>query len=115
MESTGEQIEQIELSIEQAKGMVDNMKSLRNLTNNPDFKNIILDGYFRDEASRVVLLKADPSMQKEFDQAYLTNSIIAIGYLRQYLSSIMQMGQQAERDIFNAEKTREEILAEELN
>ena len=64
---------------------------------------------------RSIPIKKLAVSDKEFDQAYLTNSIIAIGYLRQYLSSVMQMGQQAERDIFNAEKTREEILAEELN
>jgi len=45
-----QQIEQIELSIEAAKANVEKMEALLRLIDNKDFKKIIDDGYFKDEA-----------------------------------------------------------------
>lgn len=109
-----EQLENIEISIEQAKKAIDMMESLLKLTKNKDFKKVINEGYFEKEASRLVLLKADPSMQSPEDQRLLDNSIIAIGFLRQYFSAVIQMGRMAERSIANDEVTREELLGETL-
>jgi len=107
-----QQIEQIELSIEAAKANVEKMEALLRLIDNKDFKDIIDDGYFRDEAARVVILKADPEMQEAKYQDQLDKSIVAIGQLRQYFRSIMQMGRMAERSIRDDEETRQELLAE---
>ena len=107
-----EQIEQIELSITAAKEKVAKMEALLRLIDNKDFKDIIDDGYFRDEAARVVILKADPEMQEAKYQDQLDKSIVAIGQLRQYFRSIMQMGRMAERSIRDDEETRQELLAE---
>lgn len=109
-----EQIENIEISIEQAKKAIDSMNSLLKLTKNKDFKKVINEGYFEKEASRLVLLKADPSMQSPEDQRLIENSIIAIGFLRQYFSAVIQMGRMAERTLASDESTREELLSETL-
>lgn len=106
------QIEQVELSIEHAKLSIDNKIALQRLTNNKDFEKIILEGYFKDEASRLVLLKADPSMDNF--QALIDKQIIAVGQFRQYLATIMVLGTQAEKAIADDEETREELLAEGL-
>ena len=111
---SNEQLEQIELSIENAKKLVSRKDAVNALLDNPQFKTIITDGYFKEEASRLVLLKADQNSQDEATQNYINNSITAIGYLRQYLSAIMQLGNMAENSIASDEATREEILSEAL-
>lgn len=107
-----QQIEEIEISIEQSKKLIDMMESMKKLTDNPDFKKVIIDGYFKDEASRLVLLKADDTMQDDKDQMQIMNQINAIGYVRKYFSTIYQLGHMAERSVEADKQTREELLAE---
>jgi len=113
MSNTEQQLASIEITLEQAQAAVAARKALQTLTKNPEFKELVLEGYFEKEASRVVLLRADPSMQDELNQKDLDNQIVAIGYLRQYLSGIMIKGRTAEKAIQDCNETREEILAED--
>ena len=110
-----EQIEALEITIEQAKRMVDLMKAVQNLRKNADFIKVIENGYFKEEASRLVLFKADPAMVAQVNQDYISKCIDAIGFLSQYLDAKLQMGTQAERDIVGAQEAREEILQEDLD
>ena len=112
---SNEQLEQIEISIEQAQEAVAYRKALSNLLSNKNFEKIISKGYFESEASRLVLLKADPSMSADSDQSLILKSIDSIGFLRQYFTTIMQLGRMAERSIEADQTTREELLAEELH
>ena len=107
-------LQQIELSLEHAKLSIDNMKALNTLSHDKNFLKIITEGYFKEEASRLVLLKADNSMQTPEHQNTIDKSINAVGYFRQYLSTIYQLGQMAEKAIADDEATREELQAEEL-
>jgi hypothetical protein len=84
------------------------------MDNNPEWKKLILDGYFRDEAARLVLLKADYGVQDEQVQKDIIKSIDAIGYFRRYLATIMQRGYTAENALRSDEETREELLSEAL-
>ena len=110
--SNEQDLEQIELSIEQAKSDIDKMHSMQKLTTNPDFIKIMLEGYFEKEASRLVLLKADSNMQTAENQLQITKSIDAIGYVRQYFNVIMQFGHMSQSAMENDQRTREELLAE---
>ena len=112
---SNEQLEQIEISIEQAQEAVALKRALNNLLKNKDFESIISIGYFEKEASRLVLLKADASMAKDSDQNLILKSIDSIGFLRQYFTTIMQLGRMAERSIEEDQLTREELLAEGLH
>ena len=105
-------IEQVEISIEQAKVMIDNMKALDRLTDNKDFNKLFIEGYFKEEASRLVLLRADHNFQSDEDQKQLLAAIDAIGRFKMYCNTIMVMGRRAERDLEASEQTREELLAE---
>jgi len=105
------QLEQIEISMKQARKSIDRMKSLEKLTNNKEFINIVLEGYFEGEASRLVLLKADPALQSVEDQKQLDNSITAIGYLRQYFITVNQVGRMSEKSLDADQETQEELLA----
>jgi len=108
------EIEQIEVSIDAARKDVDKMEGLLRLIKNNDFKSLIDDGYFVDEASRLVILRADPSMQEDRVQKNINDSITAVGHFRQYLNTVMQIGRMAEQGIKEDEETRQELLAEEL-
>jgi hypothetical protein len=107
-------IESVEISIQHAKDTVDKMTSLLKLSKNKDFKKIIDEGYFEKEASRLVLLKADSSLQSVEDQKQIDNSIIAIGYFRQYLGTVIQLGRMAEKSLKEDEDVLQELRNEEL-
>lgn len=106
-------IETIELSIEHAKKSVAMKRSLDRLLKNRDFKTVFLDGYFEHEPARLVLLKADPSMQDDGSQKEIMKQIDAIGSVRQYMTTIIQLGRMAEKAMEEDQRTREELLAED--
>ena len=109
---TQPQLDTIELSIQYAQKTVDNMKALQRLTNNRDFKTLVLSGYFEKEPVRLTMRKADPAMQTPENQAAIIRDLDAIGQFRMYLNGVMQMGRMAEKAIKDDEAMREEILAE---
>ena len=113
MSEVQEQIEQVELSMEQAKGSIELMESFKRLNQSKDFKEIIEENYFKREASRLVLLKADDSMQSDEHQASIMKQIDAIGEVRKYFVSIMQMGRMAENALHADQRTHNELLNEE--
>jgi len=106
------QLEEINVTIDQAQKQIDEMMCLERLRKNADFKALIEDGYLKEEAARVVIAKADPNMQTEEHQKQLDNMIIGIGYLRQYLVKIYQFGNHAQRTIEAHKETRSEIMTE---
>lgn len=107
-------IEQIELSIEAAKEIVARGHMAERLADNPDFKKIILEGYFRDEASRLVLLLADAQTTEEI-RVKILRAMDGIGALKQHLSGLVQMGRYAANEIEQAREALEELRAEELD
>jgi len=108
-------IEQVEISIEQARKLIDERDRARALTDNPDFKKLVLEGYFKDESVRLVLLKAEPGMQTKEHQEAILKSMDGIGMLQQYFRNIMQQGAMAERSLIDDQATLSELMAEDLN
>lgn len=113
LENNEQDIQEIELSIEQAKATIARRDALVRLTNNPDFKDIVNQGYFEKEASRLVLLKADYEMQDDKQQRLIDNAIIGVGSFRAYLRTIVQFGAMAENQLEQDHKTHDELLSEE--
>lgn len=107
-----QQIAEIEVSIEEAKEVVELGKALDRLTNNQDFKLIIREGYLRDEAVRLVHLKGDPNMQGESQQRNIDRDIMGIGSLLSYFRKIQYMSAQANSLIAEGEQTIEELRSE---
>jgi len=105
-------IEQIELSIEAAKEMVEKARMARQLAENPAFKKLILEGYFVDEAARLAHLFSDPNIPAEHRE-YVKNDLLAVGGLKRFLSTLVRLGDMAEREIADAELELEEIRAAE--
>ena len=111
--NTSDSVETIEISIEHAKKGVNKMNSVFNLSKNRDFIDVIDKGYFEEEASRLVLLKADHSQQSPEDQASIIRAIDAIGNFRQYLGSVIQIGKMMEKTLADDTDTQHQMLRED--
>lgn len=109
-----QQLDQLELSKEEAQGHIDKMRLLHRLTQNKDFKDLIEKDLFEKEPVRLVMLKAAPGMQNEESQSIINQQIDSIGFLRQYFITINQMGRSAERSMADFDTAQEELLAEQL-
>ena len=107
-----EQIEEVEIGIEQARAMVSKANALINLFSNKDFKTAITEGYLKEEAVRLVLLKADPSASSDEMQASIADGIVAIGHFNQYLRTVQALGSMATKSLGEYEDLRTELLDE---
>ena len=105
-------VEEIELSITEAREFVEQGRALDRLTENRDFKAIITEGYFKDEAVRLVHLKASPAMQNDERQKAVLTSIDAIGNLYQYLMKLERQAEMAEGAIADSEEALSEMAEE---
>lgn len=108
------QIEQIELDINTAKERIANAEALQRLHQNKDFRSLILDKYFVQEASRAVLLKADPSVKGKEEQRQIRDFMIGIGQLRQWFGTVYGLGNGAQQAMDDMHKAKQEILEEQL-
>ncbi len=108
-------LEELEISIKQAKEVKDLGNALNRLYNNPDFKKVILTGYFEKEAVRLVHTKANIKYEDVTAHENIIRQIDAIGSLNKYLSDIINNAQLAEKNIEADEQTRDELLNEDLS
>lgn len=112
--SNEEDLNNLDITIEQAKKVIHRRKLLIDLESSPAFKELFIDGYLKDFAVRQVMLKSHPGLQEDAQQKMLDQNIIAIGCLKQYLISLNTEGLNAEQALSEDEETREAILAEDL-
>lgn len=111
---TEQQLQEVKLTIEQAKANIDRKNQLYRLLDNKDFQEIIQVGYLHDEAVRLVQALSDANMQTKEHQKHLHKMINGLGCLQQYLAYIERQGLGAEGAIKQHEETREDLLREEL-
>lgn len=111
--SIEQEIEQVEISLQQAKEQIERAEALDRLHQNKDFRKMILEGYFKEEASRLVLLKGDINLSKEAEE-HCDKMINGIGVLRAYFQTVYHFGNMAEKAIADHEAAREELLQEQL-
>lgn len=102
----------LELNIKAGTEAVDFGKALDRLFANRDFKRVVLEGYFKDEAVRLVHLFSDPAFQSVEKQQSIQQQMLAIGHLHQYFQVIKFHARQGEKSVAESEDLREEILAE---
>ena len=77
---------------------------------NRNFKDVIEDGYFKEEAARLVMAKSAPLNEEQ--QRNIDGMIIGVGALANYLNMVMRRGADMDVALGEHEQTREEILAE---
>lgn len=107
------QIEEVELSIEHAKEIIARGAMAERLSHNPDFKKLVLEGYFVSEAARLALLFSDPNISDEIRDA-VGRELMGPGTFKRYLSTMVQMGHIAQRELGEHMETLDEIREEEL-
>jgi hypothetical protein len=106
------EIEQVEIQIEMAQKLRTMRDTCVKLTASAPWKDIIDDGYFKEEAARLVMAKSaslTPEQMKIID-----NMQYGIGALANFIESVMRRGSEMDQAIGEHEETREEILAEEV-
>lgn len=97
-----------------AKAQVGLAKVLERLQENRDFIKLITEGYFEQEAIRLVRAKANNEMQTPEKQAAIMKDIDGIGALYQYFDTVRALGQIANRHLENIEAQRTEIFAGDM-
>ena len=105
-------LEQVEIQIDMAQKLRKMRDTCVKLTESEPFKDVITEGYFKEEAARLVMAKSaslTPEQMKIID-----NMQYGIGALANYIESVMRRGAEMDQAIGEHEETREEILAEEV-
>lgn len=110
--NNSQEIQAIELSMKRGQSLVDQGNALERLKTNKDFKKVILESYFEQEAIRLVHLKADPSMQTAEKQASIIKQMDAIGAVTQYFQTVLTLANMARKAMAADEEMRDELLAE---
>lgn len=108
------ELELLEQSIQNARKHIERGAALQRLMKNKDFKEIILKGFFEEEAIRLVHLKSDSEMQTAERQASVLRDMDAIGTLSGYLRGLQRQAAIADKQLAADESFREELLAEEV-
>lgn len=114
MSERAEQLQDLEITIEQAQKSIARKDCLVRLQQNTDFKELIEKGFLEQHAVRQVMLKAHPSLQGEKEQKMLDQQITAIGHFKQFLIAVYTEGMNATQALREDETTREELLREDL-
>lgn len=104
-------IEQIEISIDEAKRLVKKRDDLEKLIKNREFKSLITEGYFKEEAQRLVSISADPALVQH--QTEIMESIRAISLFQQFLQLVLRTGNMAAQQIADLEGERDLLETEE--
>ena len=105
------EIEQVEIQIEMAQKLRKMRDNCVKLTASEPFKDVITEGYFKEEAARLVMAK---SSHLNVDQLKLIDNMqYGIGALANFIESVMRRGAEMDQAIGEHEETRDEILAEE--
>ena len=106
------ELDQVEREIAGYKNQVALGELLVRLSSNKDFKALILDGFLRDNAVRLVHLKSHPAQQKPESQIAILREIDSIGALSGYFRAIHQQAEISKESLINAEDTRAYMLRE---
>jgi hypothetical protein len=109
------QLQELEISLEDAQDRVNMAEALQRLHENKDFRKVILDGYFAKESQRVVMARADVNFHSEENLKQNLDAITGIGQLGAYFHKTFVFGESAYRAIEADKETKAEILAEQLD
>lgn len=103
--------EEIELSIQEAKKLIARKDAAQRLADNRDFKELVLEGYLKDEAVRLAHISADANMKEYREEIML--SMQGISLFRQYMQNLIRMGEMAQAEMYDYEQALDDVRAEE--
>ena len=105
-------LEQVEIQIDMAQKLRKMRDNCVKLTASEPWKDIIGEGYFKEEAARLVMAKSSHLTPEQMQ--LIDNMQYGIGALANYIESVMRRGAEMDQALNEHEETREEILAEEI-
>ncbi|MEQ1950925.1 hypothetical protein [Mesorhizobium sp. CN2-181] len=105
------EIVQLERQIEEAKAVVEQRDMMVKLTNNREFKKLIVEGFMKDECSRYTHLSTQPGISLQ-DRADALAAAQAAGHLKRWINAIIMMGNNAEGELGEAKELLDELRAE---
>lgn len=106
-------IEKVELSIEEAKKMVDRRDIALRLADNRDFKKLVIEGYFKDEAARLTGLLGERGDNLPFTKEMIVSDLEAIASFQRFMRLIVMQGDIMEKEIEVNSEALEHMRAEE--
>ena len=104
------QVQQVEVTIEQAEAAIELNKQAMSLFSLPAFQAVIDDAYFRDETARLLNIKASPAGVDVV--AHADRLLTGVGGLRNFFYTIMQNAAAAEAGLEEA-RHEADLAAEE--
>lgn len=72
-------------------------ESADKLMRNPQFKKVIEQGYYKDEAIRLVSLLSEPNMQDAEQQQLIQNAMRGIGELKSWFNGLFRRAEQMKK------------------
>jgi hypothetical protein len=105
--------EQIELETIEINHHLEMGEALLRLEQNPDFKKVILDGYFREKALASVSLLAVPQIKQQGQRPDIMEDLVATSNLQYFFQTIHNFYQGAKAPILSDEEEQELQAAEE--
>ena len=102
------QIQEVELSIEQAQGLIKKGERALKLAENKDFKELVLDGYLVQEAARLAHLSADLTLDVN-QRADVILMVQAVGFFKAFMQRLVREGNIAARDLAAHRETLSEL------
>lgn len=114
MNTHNDDIQQLEMSIQQARAISDRGRKVLELVADPRFKDIIDDGYLLQEAARLAHLMADSNLSPAV-RADVERSLTGPGSLKQYLMRIIHQGRMADEAITADQEELANAMAEDAD
>jgi len=89
------ELEYMESSLEQAEDQVSIGEAIERLLVNEDFKQVITEGYLKEEPSRLIGLMSAPNFQDAETQSLCTKDLHSIGAFQRFISTQRMQAQSA--------------------
>lgn len=99
--------------INESKRLIKVRDAVLRLHQNPDFKTVVLESYFRDECALQAMNASNPTLTREQREDILSMAMAA-GHFKRFLSICVQKGNWGEGNIPRIEQEMEDNRVEEL-
>ncbi len=110
MDSLDNLLAALDRSIANSKKTVEIGAAVGRLMLSRDFKRVILDGYFKDEATRLVHELAKVENQSEARRVSLVRQMDSVANLKAYMDRLVDEAGFAEKDIALNNQSRDQLI-----
>lgn len=91
--------EEVELEMVENQQWISRYEALQRLEKNPDFINVISEGYIRDRAINGVSMLANEGVKRQGQRPDVMEMLVAVSTLQDYFRMIKNLGAIAKEDM----------------